>query len=198
MYAYVRRSGHPPDGAKDLTQGFFSHLLEKGSVASADPERGRFRTFLLSSLKNYLVDQRRRETAQKRGGGRILEPLQSEKSEQQYQFEPADQASPDVLYDRGWARAVLGQALTRLKEEYTASKHGPGFQSLKDYVWGDRSGTSCVDLGRELGLSEEAAKKAVQRLRRRFAEILREQIAETVNTPAEVQEELRYLFGLLE
>jgi RNA polymerase sigma factor (sigma-70 family) len=197
LYAYTRRAGHAPEDAKDLTQSFLSHLLEKGALRLADRERGRFRTFLLTALKHYLVDQGRRRTALKRGGDRPLEPLENEDGEERYQFETADLASPDVLYDRGWAKAVLEQALSRLREEYSSSKHGPGFEALKEYVWGERSGLSCAELGREIGMSEEAAKKAVQRMRRRFAQLLRQQIAETVSTPAELEDELRHLSSLL-
>jgi RNA polymerase sigma-70 factor (ECF subfamily) len=197
LYAYIRRAGNGPEDAKDLTQSFFSHLLEQDKLSLADRERGRFRTFLLTALKHYLVDQARRQHALKRGGGRLFEPLETSDGEERYQFEPADPTSPDVLYDRGWARAVLAQALSHLREEYASSKHGPGFEALKDYVWGERSGCSCAELGRELGLSEEAAKKAVQRLRRRFAELLRQQVAETVTTPAELEDELRHLSSLL-
>jgi RNA polymerase sigma factor (sigma-70 family) len=197
LYAYIRRAGHGPEDAKDLTQSFLSHFLEKGALSLADRDRGRFRTFLLTALKHYLIDEDRRRTALKRGGGRPLEPLENEDGEDRYQFEPADQASPDVLYDRGWARAVLEQALRRLREEYACSKHGSGFEPLKDYVWGERSGLSCAELGREIGLSEEAAKKAVQRMRQRFAQLLRQQIAETVSTPAELEDELRHLSSLL-
>ena len=197
LYAYIRRAGQAPEDAKDLTQSFISQFLEKGALSLADRERGRFRTFLLSALKHYLIDDDRRRTAQKRGGGRPLEPLENEDGEERYQFEPADLASPDVLYDRGWAKAVLAQALSRLRAEYGSSKYGPGFETLKDYVWGERSGVSCAELGRQLGMSEEAVKKAVQRLRQRFAQLLREQIAETVNTPAELEDEIRHLSTLL-
>jgi RNA polymerase sigma factor (sigma-70 family) len=197
LYAYIRRSGQGPEDAKDLTQSFISQFLEKGALSLADRLRGRFRTFLLTALKHYLIDEDRRRTAQKRGGGRPLEPLENEDGEERYQFEPADLTSPDVLYDRGWARAVLAQALSRLREEYRGSTHGPGFEALKDYVWGERSGLSCGELGREIGLSEEAAKKAVQRMRHRFAQLLRQQIAETVSTPAELEDELRHLSSLL-
>jgi RNA polymerase sigma-70 factor (ECF subfamily) len=197
LYAYIRRAGNGPEDAKDLTQSFLWHFLQKGILGQADRERGRFRTFLLTALKHYLIDEHRRRTALKRGGGQALEPLESERGEEQYQFESADLASPDVLYDRSWAKAVLAQALSRLREEYASSKHGPGFDALKDYVWGERSGTSCGQLGRELGMSEEAAKKAVQRMRQRFAQLLRQQITETVTTPAELEDELRYLSSLL-
>jgi len=197
LYAYIRRTGSGPEDAQDLTQSFLSHLLAKGALSLADPERGRFRTFLLTALKHYLVDEHRRATALKRGGGRVFQPLQTDDGEERYGFEPADLASPDVLYDRSWAKVVLAQALTRLREEYASSKHGPSFEALKNYVWGERSGLSCAELGREIGMSEEAAKKAVQRMRQRFTRLLREQIAETVNTPAELEDELRHLSSLL-
>jgi RNA polymerase sigma-70 factor (ECF subfamily) len=198
LYAYVRRAGHDREDAKDLTQAFFAHLLAKKSLSLADRERGRFRTFLLTALKHYLVDEHRRATALKRGGDRVFQPLETDDSQERYRFEPADLASPDVLYDRSWAKAVLAQALVRLREEYASNKHGPSFEALKDYVWGERSGLSCAALGRELGMSEEGVKKAVQRMRHRFAQLLRQQIAETVNTPAELEDEIRHLSSLLQ
>jgi RNA polymerase sigma factor (sigma-70 family) len=198
LYAYVRRVGHDPEEARDLTQAFLAQLLEKQSLRLANPERGRFRTFLLTALKHFLVDQVRRNRAQKRGGGAILEPLDAGGGdEERYQHEPVELDSPDVLYDRSWATAVLERALSRLRQEYSTTRHGPSFDALKEYVWGERSGTSCAELGREIGLSEEAAKKAVQRLRQRFGQHLRDQISETVTTPAELQEELLYLYSLL-
>ena len=198
LYAYIRRAGHSSEDAKDLTQSFFAHLLAKNALCLADRERGRFRTFLLAALKHYLIDEHRRGTALKRGAGEPLLSLENQHGEERYRFEPADPVSPDVLYDRGWAKAVLAQALLRLREEHASSKHGPGFEALKDYVWGERSGTSCVQLGQELGISEEAAKKAVQRLRHRFGQLLRHQVAETVTTPAELEDELRYLSSLVQ
>jgi len=197
LYAYIRRSGNGPEEAKDLTQSFLLHLLEKGVFGMADRERGRFRTFLLANLKNFLIDQNRRSVAAKRGGGQIFEPLEKESGEERYRFEPLDSESPDLIYDRGWAKTVLQRAVARLREESALTKHGPGFDALKGYVWGERSGVSCAELGRELGISEEAAKKTVQRMRRRFGELLRQQIAETVSTPTELEEELRYLASLL-
>jgi len=174
-----------------------AHLLERGSLRQVDPERGRFRTFLLAAFKNYILDAARRQKALKRGGGQKLERLDADSGEERYRFEPLDLASPDVHYDRSWARAVLDQTLSRLRQEYVATRRGPNFDALKEYVWGERSGLSCAQLGREIGLSEEAAKKAVQRMRRRLAQTLREQIAETVSTPTELQQELRFLATLL-
>ena len=195
LYAYVR-AGYRVEDAQDLTQSFVSHLLSKGALSVADRERGRFRTFLLTALKHYLIDDARRRAAIKRGGGRMMEPL-GDDAEEQYRMELADSASPDVLYDRGWARAVLAEALARLRLEYASNAHGPGFEALKKYIWGERSGVACADLGRELGMSEEAVKKAVQRMRRRFGELLREQVGGTLITPVDVDDELRYLLSLL-
>ena len=197
LYAFVRRNGQDPEDAKDLTQSFMAHILERGLFGVADRERGRFRTFLLAALKNFLLDQNRRRAALKRGGGLIIEPWLGEADEDRYQLEPVDAASPDVLYDRGWAKALLQQALRRLRAEYSSSKHAAGFDLLKDYVWGERNGCSCAEVGHELGIGEEAAKKAIQRLRQRFGQLLRELVAETVNTPADLEEELRYLSRLV-
>jgi RNA polymerase sigma-70 factor (ECF subfamily) len=196
LYAYVRRVGNRPEDAKDLTQSFICHLLQSRALSRADRERGRFRTFLLAALKNFLVDEHRRNITLKRGGGLTIETLERDDGEDRYSIEPVDRATPDLLYDRGWAKNVMGKALSQLRAEYASNKYQPGFDALKEYVWGERSGLTCAQLGRELGLSEEAAKKAVQRMRQRFRQILREQVAETVTSPAELEDELRYLLSV--
>jgi RNA polymerase sigma-70 factor (ECF subfamily) len=193
----VRRAGHNPEDAKDLTQSFFAHLLERDAFQMAKRERGRFRTFLLASLKHHLVDVFRRGAAQKRGAGREFISLDGLDPETRYNCEPQDVQSPEVLYDRSWAETVLQQALKRLRQECAETKHGPGFDTIKDHIWGNRGGRSCAELGRELGISEEAAKKAVQRVRGRFRELLREEVAGTVSSPVELEDEIRHLLRML-
>jgi RNA polymerase sigma-70 factor (ECF subfamily) len=174
-----------------------AYFLEKGAFALADRERGRFRTFLLSAMKNFLINEYHRQRADKRGGGRELLSLDDKDGEARYVAEPADFATPEALFEQRWATTLLEAALKRLREEYAVTKHGPVFDALKAYVWGDQSVTSCAALAAKLGVSEEAAKKAVQRLRQRYAQMVRAQIAETVNTPAELEDELRHFAAVL-
>jgi RNA polymerase sigma-70 factor (ECF subfamily) len=197
LYAYVRRTGRTPEDAKDLTQAFFAYFLQKGAFALADPERGRFRTFLLSALKNFLINEYHRQRAEKRGGGRELISLDDAEGEARYIAEPADLTTPEALYEQRWATTLLEAALKRLRQEYAATKHAAVFDALKAYVWGEQSVTSCAALAAELGVSEEAAKKVVQRLRQRYAQMVRAQIAETVGTPAELEDELRHFAAVL-
>jgi RNA polymerase sigma-70 factor (ECF subfamily) len=197
LYAYVRRSGRSPADAEDLTQAFFERLLKQGGFALADRERGRFRTFLLSAMKHFLVNEFQRETALKRGGGREVISLDAVEAEARYALEPYDLASPDALYERQWAMTLLDDALKRLREEYDSSDRGALFDALKAYAWGEQANRTCADLGAQLGMSEESVKKAVQRLRQRFAQLVRLQIAGTVTTPADLEEELRHLAVVL-
>jgi RNA polymerase sigma-70 factor (ECF subfamily) len=197
LYAYVRRTGYGPEDAKDLTQAFFAYFLEKGAFALADRERGRFRTFLLCALKNFLINEYHRQRAEKRGGGRELISLDAPEGEARYVAEPADLTTPEALYEQRWATTLLETALRRLREEYALTKHAAVFDALKAYVWGDQNVPSCAALAAKLGVSEEAAKKAVQRLRQRYAQTVRAQVAETVNTPSELEDELRHFAAVL-
>jgi RNA polymerase sigma-70 factor (ECF subfamily) len=197
LYAYVRRTGHEPEDAKDLTQAFFNYFLQKGAFALADPQRGRFRTFLLSALKHFLINEYHRNITARRGGGRELISLDDIQGEERYALEPSDSSTPDVLFEQRWALTQLERALTRLREEYHAQGQGPLFEALKAYAWGEKNSGTLADLAAELGMSEEAVKKAVQRLRQRYAGAVRQQIAETVTTPAELEDELRHLAAVL-
>jgi len=197
LYAYVRRQGHNVEQAQDLTQGFFARLLARNYLALADPERGRFRSFLLASLKNFLANEWRRTSRPKRGGGQRFIPLDSGEAEGRYGLEPVDEASPDKLYEKRWAAIVLEQAMERLHEEFRVTRRERLFEELKVFIWGDRNMASQTEVAARLEMSEGAVNAAVHRLRRRYRELLREQIAHTVASPAEIDEELRYLKKVL-
>jgi DNA-directed RNA polymerase specialized sigma24 family protein len=197
LYAYLRRHGHQPDEAQDLTQGFFAHLLEGQVLAVADAERGRFRFFLLQSLKNFLSTERRRQFAQKRGGGRPMWSLDFQSGEERYRLEPADPLTPERLFDRRWALTLLEQCLTELRREYESSGRGALFAALESHLEGGPEAPGYAEVGARLGLSEGAVKVAAHRLRRRYREVLREAIAETVSTPEEIDAELRDLLNVL-
>jgi RNA polymerase sigma-70 factor (ECF subfamily) len=197
LYAYVRRAGHSVEDAQDLTQQFFARLLEKNYFALADRERGRFRSFLLTSLKNFLANEYRRDTRLKRGGGQALVWLDAEDAEQRFATEPIAADTPETLFEHRWALTLLEGALDRLRAEYTASGRGSLFDLLKPYVWGEKNAATYAEIATQMDLTEEAVKKAVQRMRQRFRDLLRAEIAQTVTTVGEVEEELRHLVEVL-
>jgi len=197
LYAHVRRLGNQPADAEDLTQAFFEKLLEKKWLASADRERGRFRTFLLSSLKHFLANEWDKARAQKRGGHVTIVPLDAPAGETRFQHEPSTTATPDREFDRRWALAVLETVLARLEKEYCDGGKSKLFDQLKVTIGGDRSEIHYAGLGRDLSMSEGSVRVAAHRLRQRYRELLRSEIAQTVATAEEVEDELRYLFAAL-
>lgn len=196
LYAYIRRHGHELQDAQDLTQEFFARLLEKNFLTSVRQERGKFRWFLLATLKRFLANEWNREHAAKRGGRHAAVSLDEETAEGRYRYEIADPASPDRLFDQSWAMTLLEQAQEQLCREYEVGKRGHLFDQLKVFLSGDRAPISHAEAGAVLGMNEGAVKVAVHRLRQRYRECLREQIAQTVSTPAEVDEEIRQLFAV--
>jgi RNA polymerase sigma factor (sigma-70 family) len=196
LYAYVRRRGHNPDDAQDLTQEFFAHLLER-SVDAADPNRGRFRTFLVTSLKNVLNNGWKKANCEKRGGGQKLISLDEEMAESRLSAESAVAQTPDTFYDRGWAAIMLERALAALRAEFEQAGKLDLFERLKVSVWGERSGLPYTEMAAQLGMTEGAVKVAVHRLRLRYGELLRTEVAQTVSTPAEINEEVRYLVSVI-
>jgi RNA polymerase sigma factor (sigma-70 family) len=195
IYAYVRRLGHSPHDAQDLTQSFFAYVLEKRLIARAQPEAGRFRSFLLGSLRNFLANEWRRQTAQKRGGGQVI-PIDARSAEERYAVEPMDKSNPQALYDEAWAAAVLDEAISLLEAEYHRTGKGTLFAELLPTLQGsERSGYA--ETAARLGLTEGAVKAAAHRLRTRYRELLRATVAHTVAEPAEVDEELRHLMHVL-
>jgi len=194
LYAFVRRQGFGPEDAEDLTQGFFAHLLEHEALATVDRAKGKFRSFLLASLRHFLADERERARAQKRGGGRTPVPLDVGFAERRYAQETADSNSPDKIFERNWAVALMEQVLDRLRAEQVVADKRAQFEVLRDCLMGDPEAPRYADLAVQLGVSEDAVKMAVSRLRRRYRELLRQEIAHTVSTPAEIEEEIRHLF----
>jgi RNA polymerase sigma-70 factor (ECF subfamily) len=197
LYAYVRRRGHSPQDAQDLTQEFFARLLEKNWLAQADRDRGRFRTFLLSALNHFLANEWDRAHAQKRGGTVQPIPLQLDTAETRYGQEPPDPATPEQIYERRWALALLDAVLNRLFEENRSDGKATFFEMLKPCLVGDREAQPYAALAAQLKMTEGAVKVAVHRLRRRYRQLLREEIAGTVESPGEIDGEMRHLLATL-
>jgi RNA polymerase sigma-70 factor (ECF subfamily) len=195
LYAYARRRLPNPEDARDLTQEFFTRLLEKDYLRQADRQRGRFRSFLLTAFKHFLANEQERAHAQKRGGGRKVLPLDFPDGDRRYQLEPGHEATAEALYERGWALTLLEQALARLREEQAGAGKGRLFECLKETLTGADAPRPYAEIAAELGTSVEAIKVAVHRLRRRYGELLRAEIAQTVTTAEEVEGELRDLFA---
>jgi RNA polymerase sigma factor (sigma-70 family) len=195
LYAYVRRRGHNPQEAEDLTQEFFARLLARNYLADVDREKGKFRSFLLASLKHFLANEWDRAQAQKRGGGQPHLSLDIQSAETRYRSEPADELTPEKLLERQWALALLDQVLARLQAEFVADGKEKQFDELKVWLTEGTGATSYAAVAARLGTTEGAAKAAVHRLRRRYRELLREEISHTVATPAEIEEEIRHLFA---
>jgi RNA polymerase sigma factor (sigma-70 family) len=194
LYAFVRRRGHAPHDAQDLTQAFFTDLLERNPT-QADPKRGKFRSYLLGALKHFLINDWHRARTQKRGGGQQIVEWDSLEPEARYALEPAEQTDADALYDRRWALELLDRAMKRLRAEFAAKKDEATFDALKGTLSGAEA--SREDLAKKLGLSEGALKVAVHRLRQRYREVLRAEIAETVDSPGDVEGEMRHLVAVL-
>jgi len=196
LYAYVRRQGHQPEDAQDLTQAFFARFLERKCLRLADRERGRFRTFLLTSLKHFLVDEWKRATREKRGGCATVLSLDQLAAERRFASEPSHNESPDALFDKRWAAALLERTLAKMRDEFAQSGKPDLFEVLRASVWGEQSG-SYAQLAAKLGMTEGAMKVAVHRFRQRYGELLRSEVANTVATPTEIDEELRHLIAVL-
>lgn len=196
VYAFIRRSGKSPDDARDLTQAFFMRVLEKGFFGDADRTRGRFRSFLFSSVRHFLANQHDWAVAHKRGGGAPVLSLEFDDGERRYSLEPADEATPETLYEREWAHAVLTSAMTRVEQRYAESGRGELFARLRPYLTGDEPG-SYAELAAAGGGTPGQLRVAVHRLRQDYGRALRETIAETVEKPEEVDEELKYLLEVV-
>ena len=197
LYAYVRRRGHSPEDAQDLTQEFFARLLAKEWLASTDREKGRFRTFLIVALKRFLANEWDRLHRAKRGGQAPHFPLDPELAEARYQSEPALELSADRIYERRWALALLENTMNRLREEFGQANKAAEFERLKVFLTADKSAIAYADVARDLGTSEGAARVAVHRLRRRFREVFREEVAHTVASAEDVAEEFHHLLAAL-
>jgi RNA polymerase sigma factor (sigma-70 family) len=197
LYAYVRRRGHSAQDAQDLTQEFFARLLECHTIANADPNRGRFRSFLLSAMNHFLAHEWDKLRAQKRGGGYQILSLDLARAEERYDLEPADNSSPDKLFDKHWAGALLEEVLNQLEAEYQQAGKAGLFAALKQTLTGTHESQPYAVLATRLGMNETAVKVAVHRLRKRYRELLRVEIANVVADPEQAEDELRHLFTAL-
>lgn len=194
LYSFTRRQGYGPQEAADLTQEFFSHLLATNALASVSRAKGKFRSFLLASLKNLLANEWHRARRQKRGGGAPLFSLDEETAEGRYQLEPADALTPDKVFERRWAETILIRALERLRQECDGAEKTRRFDHVKQFLLGERTATF-AEAATRLNLSLAAVKGLVHRLRRRFRELIRDEIAQTVSRPEEIDQEIRDLFA---
>jgi RNA polymerase sigma-70 factor (ECF subfamily) len=197
VYAHVRPRVNSPEDAADVTQEFFAGLLRRNDFAKVRRDRGPFRAFLLNALNHHLSDQWDHARAAKRGGGKIIVSLDAQSAEQRYQLEPADTMTPDILYDRRWALTLLEKARARLREEYAALGKTALYEQLKSLEPGAAERSSYVDIGRRLGKSESAIKSEAFHLRRRYGQIVRAEIAQTVSCVADIDEEGRYLLAVI-
>jgi RNA polymerase sigma factor (sigma-70 family) len=197
LYVYLRRRGCDSHQAEDYTQGFFAGILERKGLRKADPKYGKFRSFLLASLKNFLADEWDRDRAQKRGGDIKVLSLDFDAAASRYEREPAYQMSPEKLFERSWALTVLTRAMDRLKTESAVSEKQHLLDCLKIYLTAEKDTVPYKDVAVKLGMTEGAVKVAVHRLRRRYRELVRDEIAQTVTTEAQIDEEIRDLFAAL-
>jgi RNA polymerase sigma-70 factor (ECF subfamily) len=197
LYAYIRRRGHDPDEAQDLTQGFFAHLLASKGLASVDRRKGRFRCFLVASVNHFLANEWDRAHAAKRGGAVSVLSLDEGVAETRYALEATTDLTPESLYERQYALTLLDRALQRLESEYAAADKSRQFDSLKGFLSYDESDRPYAEVGAALGLEASAVASAVYRLRQRYRQLLRQEIAQTVSGLADIEDELRWLFATL-
>jgi len=195
LYAYLRSRGYDAANAEDLTQGFFAQLLEKKTFRHADPARGRFRSFLLTSLKNAAANARNRQLARKRSPDSPLLPLDAGTAEERYQLEPATGETPERVFDRRWALALLDRVMDRLAAETAGAGRQQHFERLKEYLTGEQPQISYAETAAALGMSETAVKVAVHRLRRKFGALVHEEVSHTVASPDDVENEIRHLWS---
>lgn len=198
IYGYIRSRGHSAEDAQDLAQGFFERFLGKNYLESVNTERGRFRSFLLASVNHFLSNEWDRARAQKRGGGSAMRSLDEEDAEGRYLLEPADAETPESLFERNWAETVLAKVLDRLRDECNSGGRGGRFEALKGFLIEDKGEESFAEAAGRLSVTEAAVKSFVRRLRARYRESFREELAKTVEDPAQIDEELRYLVSVLQ
>ena len=197
LYSYLRRRGESVEDAQDLTQGFIARLLEKDVLRHADPARGKFRAFLLTSLKHYAANEHVRAVAGKRGGGKLSISFDLEAAEGRYWLEPTDYLTPERLYDRRWALGVLERALRTLGAEFRANGRESFFEAVQGTLTGDVDAVPYREIADRFDMSESNVKVSIHRMRRRYGDLVRAEIAETVETEAAVDDELRYLLTAL-
>ena len=198
IYGFVRRQGVGPEEAEDLTQGFFALLLERRDLDAVRKEKGRLRSYLLTSLKHFLASEQRRAMAIKRGKGQRLIPLEELRADERIEMEPADPVTAEMIYERRWALTVLERVLSRLKEEYLAAHNAALFDALKELLPDEPGSPSQAEIAARLGMTENAVRQAFYRFRQRYQSLLREEIANTVATPGDIEDELHHLIAVLE
>lgn len=197
LYAYVRREGYDEHDAQDLTQAFFARFLEKEYLHDVDRRRGRFRSFLLASLRHFLANARDHQKAAKRGGGETVLSIDFAHAEQRYRHEPITEWTAEKLFHRRWALELLQTVMDRLRAEWATAEKGAYFSALQAFLSGDATNRTYAEVARELDTTEGAVKTAVHRLRRRYRALLREEIAHTVTEPEQIEDEIQQLFGAL-
>jgi RNA polymerase sigma-70 factor (ECF subfamily) len=197
LYAFVRRQNRSPHDAQDLTQEFFARLLESSALARVDRTKGRFRSFLLASLKHFLANQRDHDRAQKRGGGQALLSFDAATAETRYRLEPTDEATPEKAYEKQWALTLLELVMARLRAEHAAAGKKRQFEQLKGSLLGDKSMLLYAEIAAQEGVSESAVKMSVSRLRLRYRELIYDEIAHTVSSPSEIEDEIRHLLAAI-
>ena len=195
LYAYVRRRGYSREDAEDLTQSFFARFLERNYLDGLSSEKGRFRAFLLASLKNFLANEWHKAHRQKRGGNIPLLSLDWQSADSRYQIDPADNVTPDRIYDREWALALLGRVITRLRDECVVAGKAQLFDELKPFLTGDKNAVPYPQVAANLRMTEGAVRVSVHRLRRRYRELLRDEISQTLADPAQLADEMQALLS---
>ncbi len=197
LYAYVRRRGYAAEDAQDLTQEFFARLLANHGLQTVSPLKGKFRSFLLASMNHLLADERDRANCQKRGNGKPELSLEAQTAEERYRLEPLDERTPEKVFESRWAAALMDRVLGQLEEEYSRTGRGLVYRVLQPFIPGEGSGRDYAVAARRLGMTEGAARVAVHRLRQRFGSMFRAAVAETVDTPEDLEAEMRYLLAAL-
>src|SRR5207248_3046380 len=198
IYSFVRRQGIGPTEAEDITQGFFAQLLERRSLNAVRKEKGRLRSYLLGALKYFLADEQRRSMAIKRGKGQRLIPIEEMRADERIEMEPADPVTAEMIYERRWALTVLEQVLDRLKNEYRTAGNAALFDSLKQLLPDEPGSPSQAEIATQVGMTENALRQVFYRFRQRYQSLLREEIAHTVATPGDIEDELRHLIAVVE
>jgi len=197
LYAFIRRQGASPHEAEDLTQEFFSRFLERNALTNVHPAAGKFRSFLLACLKNFLANERERAQTQRRGGGRTFVPLDGADAETRYSMEPVDNQTPEAIFERRWAFAVLERTMKQLRRDFAAADKEDLFEQLQGFLPGGGTSMSREDLAAKRGISVGAIDVAIHRLRQRFGSLLREEVLQTVSSEAELEEEIRHLISVI-
>ena len=198
IFGFLRRQGISQEEAEDITQGFFAQLLERRSLNAVRKEKGRLRSYLLGALKYFLADGQRRSMAIKRGKGQRLIPIEEMRADERIEMEPADPVTAEMIYERRWALTILEQVLGRLKDEYRAAGNAALFDSLKQLLPDEPGSPSQAEIAAHLGMTENALRQAFYRFRQRYQSLLREEIAHTVATPGDIEDELRHLIAVVE